>query len=431
MATDAFALKGKVIEVLGGIQDKKSGKNLLDALMVERVEVKDGEASVTLVFPDDTPKDARWAVEDAVATAIEKLEGVTDVNVLGQTRSHIESGGASRPAAPPPPAASAAAGGHAHAPKGGAAASGQAQSKPLEGVGKVIAVASGKGGVGKSTVAVNLALALKKLGHNVGLLDVDIYGPSLPTMLGVTGRPSVKEKKIIPLEAEGLKLMSLGFLMDEDTPVIWRGPIVSGIIRQFLQDVDWKGTDYLILDLPPGTGDAQLSLAQSVPLDAAIVVTTPSDLALVDAARGLQMFKTLKVEVMGIVENMSHYLWPGAAAVRGAVDQLRRKGADPAALATIEQALHDNGRLYIFGEGGGKREAKRLGTAFLGEIPLDGGVRKGGDSGKPIVVGDPSSPVTEAFMELARRVAREQPIAKAEGEAETKKRRGLFSFLRG
>ncbi|MEL6181423.1 MAG: Mrp/NBP35 family ATP-binding protein [Myxococcota bacterium] len=279
---------------------------------------------------------------------------------------------------------------------------------------------------------VNLALALNTIGYRAGLLDIDVYGPSLPTLLGVKGRPAVKDRRIIPLEAEGLKIMSLGFLMDDDTPVIWRGPIVSGIIRQFLQDVDWSGLDYLIIDLPPGTGDAQLSLAQSVPLDGAIVVTTPSDLALVDAARGLQMFKTLKVDVLGIVENMSHYIWPGIEGVRQTLDLLRSKGGPQEAIDQLEQTLKEHGRVYVFGQGGGRREARRLGTDFLGEIPLNGKVREGGDQGQPIVTNDPTGPVTAAFVQLAKTLAELQPVASAEGEDKPKKKkRGLFSFLKG
>lgn len=290
----------------------------------------------------------------------------------------------------------------------------------------MIAVASGKGGVGKSTVAVNLALALAKLGHNVGLLDIDIYGPSLPTLLGIKERPAVRERRIVPIQAAGLRLMSLGFLMEDDTPVIWRGPIVTGIIRQFLQDVDWSGVDYLIVDMPPGTGDAQLSLAQTVPVDGAVVVTTPSDLALIDAARGLQMFRTLDVDVIGLVENMSYHVWPGLEAAREAVSALRAEGkASSEKLDALERVLEEQGRLYLFGEGGGRREAERLGIPLLGEIPLDGRVRAGGDRGEPIVLGDAQSPVTAAFLELAKRVTDVKPLG-----AGTTARKGAFSFMK-
>jgi ATP-binding protein involved in chromosome partitioning len=262
-------------------------------------------------------------------------------------------------------------------------------------------VASGKGGVGKSTVAVNLALALQKLEYRVGVLDIDIYGPSLPTLLGVTGRPAVSNRRILPLEASGLRIMSLGFLMEEDAPVIWRGPIVTGIIRQFLRDVDWSGLDYLIIDMPPGTGDAQLALAQTVPVDGALVVTTPSDLALIDAARGLQMFKTLNVEVLGIVTNMARFIVPTSGE-----------------------------EFFIFGEPEQVvREAARLETTVLGEIPLDTQVRRGGDEGAPVVLADPDSPVSQAFIELARTLVEMRPVGEAAGDPESPKK-GLFSFLK-
>lgn len=412
-----FEIKERIIAALGSIE-LSGGQTLMDAQMIEELQVSGGKATVTVVFEDDAAKELRWDIEDRVADAVEGVEGVSEVNVLAVTRSGLEGqpqmpkGGQIPASGPAPPPA-------------------QPQSRPLKGVGKVIAVASGKGGVGKSTVAVNLALALSRLGHKVGLLDIDIYGPSLPTMLGINSRPTVRDRQIVPLEAEGLKLMSLGFMMEDDTPVIWRGPIVSGIIRQFLQDVDWTGTDFLIIDLPPGTGDAQLSLAQSVPLDGAVVVTTPSDLALIDAARGLQMFKTLKVEVLGIIENMSHYVWPGAQGAREALKALEGvKGAEKA-VASLTKIINDNEKIHIFGEGGGRKEAKRLGTPFLGEIPLDGEVRRGGDEGRPIVLRDPEGAVALAFLELARKLAGDNPAGQGDKAQEAPKKRGLFSFLRG
>ena len=232
------------------------------------------------------------------------------------------------------------------------------------------------------------------------MLDVDIYGPSLPTLLGVEDRPAVSNRRILPIEAQGLRLMSLGFLMDEDSPVIWRGPIVTGIIRQFLRDVDWSGLDYLIVDMPPGTGDAQLALAQTVPVDAALIVTTPSDLSLLDAARGLQMFKTLNVDVKGIVTNMARFIVPGSGE-----------------------------EFFIFGDPEEvAKESKRLDTPILGEIPLDTKVRKGGDAGKPVVIAEPDSPVAKAFMDLADAVLEVEPLTEGDGEGEDKK--GLFSFLK-
>jgi ATP-binding protein involved in chromosome partitioning len=239
-----------------------------------------------------------------------------------------------------------------------------------------IAVASGKGGVGKSTVAVNLALAISKKRRNVGLLDADVWGPSIPIMMGLNERPvATPEKKIIPLEKYGLKLMSIGFLIDDDDTVIWRGPMVHGAVKQFVEDVDWRGTDYLVVDLPPGTGDAQLSLIQTVPLSGGVIVTTPQDVALIDVRRGVQMFRKLNVPVLGVVENMSYLVCP-----------------------------HCNGEVDIFSRGGGKRMSEKFNVPFLGEIPIDPEIRKGGDEGSPIVISHPESPAAKAFMDVADRV---------------------------
>lgn len=413
---DDLTIKGLVINIASQVVDPATNKSILDAHLLEQVTVTEGVVAVRLQFPAGTTREHRWAVEDKVADALDGIDGVKEVRVQG----FIEGEPEGQPKAAPEVAPKKAAAAPAAAPA----------STALRGVGRVIAVASGKGGVGKSTVAVNLALALSRLGFRVGLLDVDVYGPSLPTLLGHNERPDVKERRIQPLEVQGLRLMSLGFLMDDDSPVIWRGPIVTGIIRQFLQDVDWEGTDYLIVDMPPGTGDAQLSLAQTVPVDGAVIVTTPSDLALVDAARGLRMFQTLNVDVIGMVENMASYVWPGLRPARNAVDALRGvPGLPAAALAAVESlesAIAAHGTVHIFGEGGGQREAKRLGTEFLGAIPLDGDVRAGGDAGRPIVVADPDGPVTEAFLALARKVADAKPV---HGAAEPS-RKGMFSFLK-
>lgn len=428
---DDLTLKGNVIEAVSKVIDPQQAKSILDSHLLDAVNVKDGVVEIRLTFPADYPKEARWKVEDAVADAAEAIKNVGDVNVHGfvsgeEPYKGAQAMGSSAQSSAPPPTASAseAAGGMA-ADAGGAsagAAAGQ-QAQALNGVGRVIAVASGKGGVGKSTVAVNLALALQRLGYRVGLLDVDVYGPSVPTLLGVNERPSVRNKRIIPLEAYHLRLMSLGFLMEDDSPVIWRGPIVTGIVRQFLQDVDWSGTDYLIIDMPPGTGDAQLSLAQAVPVDGAVVVTTPSDLALIDAARGLRMFNTLNIDVLGIVENMSWYVWEGIRELRPLVEDVRKD--NPELADRFDKVISENERSYIFGRGGGQREAERLETNFLGQIPLDGAVRKAGDEGRPIVVADPESPTTDAFLDLARAVMQARPIEE-DGDA----KKGLFSFLK-
>ncbi|MBI2485699.1 MAG: Mrp/NBP35 family ATP-binding protein [Deltaproteobacteria bacterium] len=239
-----------------------------------------------------------------------------------------------------------------------------------------IAVASGKGGVGKSTVAVNLALSISKMRKNVGLMDADIWGPSTPIMLGINERPrSTPDQKIIPLEKFGLKLMSIGFLINDDDTVIWRGPMVHGAVKQFIEDVEWKGTDYLVIDLPPGTGDAQLSLIQTAPLSGGVIVTTPQDVALIDVRRGVQMFKKLNVPVLGIIENMSYLVCP-----------------------------HCSGEVDIFSKGGGKRMAEKFDVPFLGEIPIDPEIRKGGDDGIPIVVSHPESAAAKAFTVAAEKI---------------------------
>jgi ATP-binding protein involved in chromosome partitioning len=261
---------------------------------------------------------------------------------------------------------------------------GQLQDTPraelLPEVKNVIAVASGKGGVGKSTVALNLALALGDTGASVGLLDADVYGPSIPLLAGVHGQPRVEEgqQRIHPHEALGLKLMSIGFFLTDDSPVIWRGPMVHGLVRQFLGDVDWGKLDYLIVDMPPGTGDAALTLTQQAPLAGAIIVTTANDLSLIDARKGLRMFETVQVPVLGIVENMSYFTPP---------DMPDRK-------------------YYLFGEGGGERTAVELGVDFLGGIPVDPRIVEGGDQGRPIVRDAPDSQAASVFRDLAGRVAR-------------------------
>jgi ATP-binding protein involved in chromosome partitioning len=248
----------------------------------------------------------------------------------------------------------------------------------LPGVAHVVAVASTKGGVGKSTVAVNLALALAAGGRRrVGLLDADVYGPSLPIMFGTDARPRVTQaKRIQPIERYGIALVSMGFFLDEQSPVIWRGPIVMGIIRQFLRDVDWGERDFLVVDLPPGTGDAQLTLVQQVPVSGAVIVTTPQDVALLDVGRGIAMFGQVATPVLGVVENMSGYVCPACGT------------DDP-----------------VFGEGGAARLAERFGVPVLARIPLVPAVREGGDAGRPIVVAAPEHPVSRTFAVLAERVA--------------------------
>ena len=265
----------------------------------------------------------------------------------------------------------------------------------MPGVKNTVAVASGKGGVGKSTVAVNLAVALAKEGSKVGLLDADIYGPSAPLMTGLEGkRPDMYEnakgeKKLVPLVAHGIKVMSIGFLMEADQAVIWRGPMAAGALRQFMTDVDWGDLDYLIFDMPPGTGDIQLTLSQTIPLTGAVIVTTPQEVALADARKGLRMFEKVQVPLMGVIENMSYFVAP------------------------------DTGTSYdIFSRGGGKKVAEEMNVPFLGEIPLTVETREGGDEGTPVVIRNQDDPQAESFRSVARNVAAQVSIRNMNADSE-------------
>jgi ATP-binding protein involved in chromosome partitioning len=266
-----------------------------------------------------------------------------------------------------------------------AVARGQGTSTPLiPRVKNVVAVASGKGGVGKSTTSVNLAVALSQTGARVGLLDGDIYGPNVPLMMGIKEKPNVTggaNGSIEPIVRFGIKLVSIGFFLDENKPVIWRGPMVHGAIQQFLRDFDWGDLDYLVVDLPPGTGDAPLSLSQLIPLSGVVIVTTPQDVALQDVAKGMAMFKQLEVPVIGVIENMSYFVCPNC-----------------------------NERHELFGRGGGERIAKAFGVPFLGQIPLQPNVRLGGDEGQPVVIADPDSPAGLALSSVAGEVARQVSV---------------------
>jgi ATP-binding protein involved in chromosome partitioning len=249
--------------------------------------------------------------------------------------------------------------------------------KLLPGIKNIVAVASGKGGVGKSTTAVNLALALAAEGAAVGMLDADIYGPSQPMMLGITGRPESKDgKHLEPLEGHGLQAISIGFLIDIDTPMVWRGPMVTQALEQLLRDTRWRDLDYLVVDLPPGTGDIQLTLAQKVPVTGAVIVTTPQDIALIDARKGLKMFEKVGIPILGVVENMSFHVCPKCG--------------------------HQS---HIFGAGGAEKMCRDYGTELLGQLPLDEAIRSQADSGKPSVVSDPDGPVADIYRRIARRCA--------------------------
>jgi len=258
-------------------------------------------------------------------------------------------------------------------PSHSAAAANQPEESLLPGVKHIIAVSSGKGGVGKSTVTVNMAVALKQEGYAVGIMDADIYGPNIPMMIGVTKEPIKEGDKITPAEGQGVKVISMGFFVPEDTPVVWRGPMVHGAIQQFFRDVVWGELDYLLIDLPPGTGDVPLTLSQLVPLTGAITVTTPQEVALSDVRKGMTMFKKVNVPLLGVVENMSYFV-----------------------------CGHCGERTEIFSFGGGEQAAKKFDVPFLGRIPLDPAIREGGDQGSPIVVKDPDSPQTQAFLQIVR-----------------------------
>lgn len=372
--------KRAVFDLLASLIDRRTQKNLFESQMIEQVEVMDGKVTIHILYPDERPSSERWELEDEIYQRIEKIPAVKDITIDVHMSNSEKSGATKKDNRP---AASPEGDNTQPAPKSTQPGSGLPPKKRIPGVANIVAVASGKGGVGKSTVACNLALALSKRGYRIGLLDVDIYGPSLPTLFGVKSEPMVSEGFIRPIEVAGLRLMSLGFLMKDDQPVVWRGPLVGSVVRQFLYEVDWQGTDYLVVDLPPGTGDAQLTLAQSVPIDGVVIVTTPSDLALIDAARGIRMFHTLDVEVLGIIENMSYFVCPECSTIH-----------------------------HIFGKGGGLREAQRLGTKLLGEIPLDGELRYEGDNGHPILLVNENAPASKAFMNLAQTVVHSKPLVK-------------------
>ncbi len=318
--------------------------------LVKDIKIDGKKVNVSLVLPKPDDK-LKSEIGESVRTAILETPGVADVNIDISTR---------QPKTAPP----------------GQGPQKAEKSAKLPNIKYYIAVASGKGGVGKSTVAVNIAVAMAKMRDRVGLMDADIWGPSIPTMLGIKDRPKATEdNKIVPLNKFGLKLMSIGFLVNEDETVIWRGPMVHGAIKQFIEDVIWDDTDHLVIDLPPGTGDAQLSLVQTVPLSGGLIVTTPQDVALIDVKRGVQMFRKLNVPLLGIVENMSYLEQPG--------------DAEP---------------IDIFGRGGGKKMAEQFGVPFLGEVPIDPEIRKGGDSGTPIVESHPESTAAKAFNQIAETI---------------------------
>ena len=356
-------------EALRAIKDPASGRDIVAAGLIEGIELRGGLVQIALLT-DRAHAAAMEPVRREVERVLAAQPGVT--NAAAVLTAHKPG-----PQTAPGPAAGHGHG-HAHGPTHGAGpgAGGQKPALLLPDVKNIVAVASGKGGVGKSTVAVNLAVALARQGMKVGLLDADIYGPSLPRMLGLARKPEVRNEKLIPLEAWGMKCMSIGFMVEEDTPMIWRGPMVMGALEQMLGQVAWGTLDVLVIDMPPGTGDAQLTIAQRVALAGAVIVSTPQDIALIDARRGVKMFERVNVPVLGLVENMSYFCCPNCG--------------------------H---RAEIFGHGGARAEAARLGADFLGEVPLLLDIRTTSDAGTPVAASAPDSPAGQAFAAVARAVA--------------------------
>lgn len=363
----------QVLDALAKVMSPR-GTALTNANVLSAITVSDGKVFFSINV--DAAEARAWeSVRAQAETAVRAIPGVS-VAMIALT---AERKGGSAAAPPPRPAGGvqpASAHRHPHPP---GAASPMARQAEIPGISAVIAVASGKGGVGKSTTALNLALGLRDLGLRVGLLDADIYGPSVPRLTGIREKPQLNDdKKMIPLQRFGLAIMSIGFLVEEDTAMIWRGPMVMSAITQMLRDVAWGTLDVLVVDMPPGTGDAQLTLAQNVPLKGAVIVSTPQDLSLIDARRGLAMFNKVNVPVLGIVENMSYFQCP-----------------------------HCGTRSDIFGHGGARHEAERLGVPFLGEIPLDIAIRTSSDAGNPVVESEPDGPHAAIYRAIGAKV-REQ-----------------------
>ncbi|MCG6114326.1 MAG: iron-sulfur cluster carrier protein ApbC [Mesorhizobium sp.] len=367
--------KEAVLERLRTIQGPDFEGDIVSLGLVSDIFIAEGKVFFSVTVPAERARELE-PLRAAAERVVREMEGVAGVTVAltaerkgGGMESAPPSRPAPRPAVPPPPPP----------PPAAAPASRQSGKRGVPGITSIIAVASGKGGVGKSTTAVNLALGLAAEGKKVGILDADIYGPSLPRLLGLKGKPETVDGKVLkPMEAYGLKAMSMGFLVEEETPMIWRGPMVMSALTQMLREVAWGELDILVVDMPPGTGDAQLTMAQQVPLAGAVIVSTPQDLALIDARKGLNMFKKVEVPLLGIVENMSYFLAP------------------------------DTGNRYdIFGHGGAKSEAERLGVPFLGEVPLTIDVRETSDAGTPVVVSNPEGAPAKVYRQIASRVLAE------------------------
>lgn len=335
--------EAQVLDALRSVEDPDLKKDVVSLGFIKKLKIEGGAVSFDLELT--TPAcPVKGQLKSAAEEAVRQINGVTSVSV--EVTSSVS----------------------AHRIPG--------NEEILPCVKNIVAVASGKGGVGKSTVSVSLAVALAKTGAKVGLLDTDIYGPSIPIMMGITEKPEIRGEKLIPIVKYGVSLMSIGFMIPEDTPLIWRGPMVMKAVEQLLTDVEWGELDYLIMDLPPGTGDVQLTLSQKVPLTGAVIVTTPQDVALLDVVRGISMFRKLNVPILGVIENMSFFSCP-----------------------------HCGGRSEIFSHGGGEAASKKLDVPFLGEVPIDLKIREGGDAGKPVSAEDAASPQGRIFVNLAGQLA--------------------------
>ncbi|MFN0262976.1 Mrp/NBP35 family ATP-binding protein [Tepidamorphus sp. 3E244] len=372
--------KEAVLEALKRVRGPDMERDLVESGIVSDIFISGGRV-IFSISVDAAMAQKLEPMRQAAEKVVNEVPGVEKaiVSLTAEKAGGNGAGAAAAPAAkapppgnlaPPPPMAGKGPGGQQAAP---------AQAAGVPGVKHIIAVASGKGGVGKSTTTANLALALQALGLKVGILDADIYGPSQPRLLGVSGRPEPVHGRVLkPLEGFGLKVMSMGFLVEEDTPMIWRGPMVISAITQMLREVEWGELDVLVVDMPPGTGDAQLTMAQQVPLSGAVIVSTPQDLALIDARKGINMFRRVDVPILGIIENMSYFLCPSCG-----------------------------DRSDIFGNGGAKAEAEKIGVPFLGDVPLHMDIREKSDSGRPPVASDPDGQHAKIFGEIASQVWRQ------------------------
>jgi len=359
--------KEAVIEKLRTIQGPDFSSNIIDLELVSDIFIADSKVFFSITVPAARAKELE-PLRAAAERAVKDMPGVVSAMVA----LTAEKKGGGMESAPPKPAPRPAPAPPSQPPHQHQ----ESRKRGVPGIASIIAVASGKGGVGKSTTAVNLALGLQSLGLKVGVLDADIYGPSMPRLLGIHGRPQAVDGRVLrPMENYGLKVMSMGFLVDEETPMIWRGPMVISALTQMLREVDWGELDVLVVDMPPGTGDAQLTMAQQVPLAGAVIVSTPQDLALIDARKGLNMFRKVDVPLLGIVENMSYFIAP------------------------------DTGKRYdIFGHGGAQREAERLGVPFLGGVPLEMETRELSDLGQPVVASRPDSAQAAVYRDIAAKV---------------------------